>query len=137
MDHTAAERFTEDRGKILPNPPLSKEGATGVPLFRREACLPDRQGLEEIFGRLRYLIFRVTVTGESMWPTLTPGNRYWASSLLPYRVGSIVVAKTKHRLVVKRIGEIGEKSVSLVSDAVNGSSYEVPTRAILGSLLPR
>ncbi len=30
---------------------LQKEGVTGVPLFRKEACLPDRQGLGEIFLR--------------------------------------------------------------------------------------
>ncbi len=39
-DHTATERFTERHGKILPNPPLQKEG---TPLFRKE-------GLGEIFG---------------------------------------------------------------------------------------
>lgn len=82
-------------------------------------------------------LFNVTVTGESMWPTLTPGNTYWASSLLPYRVGSIVVAKTKHRFVIKRVGALVGKSVSLVSDAPHGSTYDVPTSDILGCLLLR
>ncbi len=32
---------------------LQKEGVTGVPLFRKEACLPDRQGLGEILRLLQ------------------------------------------------------------------------------------
>jgi len=147
MDQTSTERFTEHHGKntpqspppaggpkgeetneILPYPPLQKEGANGIPLFRKE-------GLGEIFGRLRFLLFHVTVTGESMWPALVPGQRYWASSLLPIRPGSIAIAQTEHRLVIKRVGKIKGSNIELISDASNRTSYRVLRSQLLGRLL--
>ncbi|MBI4250050.1 hypothetical protein HY622_00475 [Candidatus Uhrbacteria bacterium] len=79
--------------------------------------------------------FRVTVTGESMWPRLTPGQTYWASSLLPYRVGSIVVVGTTHRMVIKFVRSIDEDQITLGGTQPSAQSITVKTEQVLGRLL--
>lgn len=93
--------------------------------------------MNDLQSTLAHLLFRVTVTGESMWPALTPGKTYWASSLLPYRVGAIVVAKTNHRFVIKRVGAMSGESVELESEAPGGATVTVPRMIVLGTLLFR
>ena len=51
-------------------------------------------------------LFAVKVQGMSMWPTLVPGRRYVASSLLKPRVGDCIVfqnPKNEAQIFVKKI----------------------------------
>lgn len=83
------------------------------------------------------MLFRVTVTGESMWPILVPGQTYWASSLLPIRVGSIVVAKMPHRTIVKLVDTVDEDTIRLIGTRNRSTPITVNQSAILGRLLRR
>ncbi len=80
-------------------------------------------------------LFHVTVTGESLWPALTPGQTYWASSLLPIHAGLIVVACTPHRLVVKVVDRIDKTSITLRGANDQSTPIVVSRSAILGRLL--
>jgi hypothetical protein len=71
-----------------------------------------------------------------MWPTLIPGRRYLASSLLGPRVGRIVVARHPYEagFLVKKIDKITGDRLHLVGLVSWSDSYTVGKDAVLGSV---
>jgi len=54
------------------------------------------------------VLFRVRITGESMWPVLVPGKTYLAINLLRVRKGDFIVfknPKNQDEVFVKRVKE--------------------------------
>ncbi len=58
--------------------------------------------------RLPNLLFRVKVSGESCWPHLIPGKKYFATSVARKRAGDFIVFRqdSGQRIYVKRIREV-------------------------------
>ncbi len=87
---------------------------------------------------MQRLLFRVRVTGESMWPRLVPGKTYWASSLLKPSIGKIIVFRDPNDLrqyIVKQIIQYNGETV-IVSGTVSWSnSYSIRQEQILGVLI--
>jgi hypothetical protein len=48
-----------------------------------------------VIKKFKNLLFRVTVSGESCWPSLVPGKTYLATSLLRASPGRFVVVENK------------------------------------------
>lgn len=86
----------------------------------------------------QFWLFRVKVTGESLWPVLVPGQYYWASSLVCPRPGRIVVfhdpADTE-RFLVKKITRQEGQSFILEGTVSWSSSYRARENAILGCVI--
>jgi len=63
----------------------------------------------------RNAFFLVRVEGESMWPRLVPGRRYFASNLFPPCVGDIAVfrnPKDTNQIFVKKVaGREGDRYI--------------------------
>jgi hypothetical protein len=98
--------------------------------------------------KLSRILFRVRVSGESMWPGLVPGRHYWASGLLKPRVGDTVVAEHPREpgtFVVKKVtvlngernGRKADRQVSLDGTMPWSSSFVVAADSIAGVLLER
>lgn len=84
------------------------------------------------------VLFLVRVSGESMWPSLVPGRRYWATSLLKPRVGDVVVAVHPHDhtiFVVKKITTHDGNAYGLDGTVPWSSSFTVPADTVVGVLL--
>jgi phage repressor protein C with HTH and peptisase S24 domain len=83
------------------------------------------------------MIFLRRVTGESMLPTLRPGQIVICNEIRKFSVGQIVVAFVKGREVIKRIVEIDGATIYLGVDdsahAHNGKYYaRIIDRDIMG-----
>ena len=86
----------------------------------------------------KYFLFAVKVEGESMWPELIPGRRYFASSLLSPKAGSYIVFKNpdnESELFVKRLKERHGDLLLAESIVPWGSSHEFPRRLLVGTIL--
>ncbi len=85
--------------------------------------------------KIHYLFFRVKVSGESMWSKLIPGKTCWASSLLPIRLGDIVIAQSPDGIIVKRLVTITADSIELAGTVSWSSNYTLPKKSIVGRLI--
>jgi len=90
------------------------------------------------------MLFRVfKISGHSMMPTLSPGEKVLVSTL-PYlfsspKVGDIVVFKYKSKFMIKRITKIG-KDLYEVSGENKNDSLKIPglkRNDILGKVIRR
>lgn len=92
--------------------------------------------------RLINLLFKVKVSGESCWPDLVPNRKYFATSLLPVRVGDFIVFRSPtepSKKFVKKVREIQSDGYS-VSGTVSWASGSddfgpIPREAILGKII--
>ncbi len=62
------------------------------------------------------MIFFRRVVGDSMKPTLRPGQIVWAHEVRQFRAGQVVIAFVDGREVIKRIESIENGQVYLVGD---------------------
>lgn len=88
--------------------------------------------------KLKFLLFRVKVHGESMWPVLTPERTYWASNLIKPKVGRIAVARAPeapHGYVIKKITKIENGQYTLDGLTTDSFTYQIPREEILGILI--
>ncbi len=93
---------------------------------------------QQLRRRVAHPLFLVRVSGESMWPRLVPGRRYFATSLLSPRVGRIVVCAHPHeagQLLVKRVERIADGKLHLGGTVDWSSSYVVPRAAVWGVII--
>ena len=82
-----------------------------------------------LFSRLLLLFSRIIgvyrVDGHSMYPTLKDGDFVFTTSLLPLRVGSLVVVKhARFDVIVKRVREINADGITVIGDAPASTSSE-------------
>ena len=77
------------------------------------------------------------VSGESMWPTLIPGRRYLATSLLGPRCGRIVVCTNPNEpgLLVKKIETIAGDKLHIGGLVPWSDSYDVKLDAVYGVIV--
>lgn len=68
------------------------------------------------------MIFFRRVVGDSMRPTLRPGQIVWASEIRTFRVGQVVIAFVEGREVIKRIIKLENGKVWLAGDNPDGST---------------
>lgn len=91
----------------------------------------------------RYIRFEVT--GDSMYPTLTPGDKVIVGKNRRCRVGDVVVLsdpRDRRSLIVKRVQDICETEVYVVGDNPDSSTDSrhfgpVPLDLIVGSVKMR
>ncbi len=87
---------------------------------------------------MRPILFRVEVSGESLWPELVPGRTYWATGLLKPGVGNYAVFRNPDeagKFIVKKVKHIENGTYDLVGTVSWSSSYQVPKSEILGRIL--
>ncbi len=87
---------------------------------------------------MRPFIFKVQVSGESLWPELVPGRIYWATGLLAPKAGDYAVFRSPDepgKFVVKKVKSVQDGLYELVGTVPWSSSYKVPKSQILGRLL--
>ena len=88
----------------------------------------------------RHFLFLVRVEGESGWPYLVPGKRYFASNLLVPRAGDWAVFRNPYesggRILIKRVGAVLDGEYIMESMVSWGSSSRdfglVERRFVLG-----
>ena len=83
-------------------------------------------------------LFRVRISGESLWPDLVPGRTYWATSLGAPKTGDYAVFKGPAgapEFVVKKVEGIENGVYDLRGTVSRSASYKVPKSHILGRLL--
>jgi hypothetical protein len=87
-------------------------------------------------------LFRVRVSGESMWPEFVSGKTYWASGFLRPGVGDAVVfrnPRNRQEIFVKRIVAESAEGYAVSSAVSWGRTSEeigiVPRGAVLGRIL--
>lgn len=68
------------------------------------------------------MIYPRLVKGESMLPTLRPGQVVWISQSRHFKVGDVVVAYVNRIEVIKRVAEVKDGKVFLVGDNPHQSS---------------
>jgi len=93
----------------------------------------------------RALLFRVEVEGDSMLPTLRPGDRLLMLRGRRSRVGDIVAVtdlRTPARTLVKRVAAVGTEGVTVLGDNPAASTDSrllgpVPAVAIRGRAVYR
>jgi len=91
---------------------------------------------------IKTLIFLVKVEGESAWPDLIPGKRYFATKLLSPKPGDFIVFKNpnnKEEIFVKKILNL-DKSSYFVSGNLPWSSSSsdfgrVSRKLVLGKVI--
>ncbi len=98
-----------------------------------------RRSLINFFNRAAFV---VRVEGESMWPALIPGRRYFASGLGVVRVGDFAVfrnPKETSRVCVKKVAAVHRGEYIMESAVSWGASSRdfgpVPRGLILGKLM--
>lgn len=97
-----------------------------------------RRSLINFFSRLFFL---VRVDGESMYPYLISGEKYFASNLFRLRHGDFAVfcnPKETGRIFVKKVAEVFPDGYIMESAVPGGASSRdfgpVPARLIIGKL---
>lgn len=92
----------------------------------------------------RKIFFLVRVEGESGWPVLVPGGRYFASGFLSPRIGDFAVFRNQQdteRVFVKRVVGLANGFYRMESAVSWGSSSDdfglVPRELILGKIILR
>ena len=83
----------------------------------------------------------VLVEGESMRPTLEPGDRLLVVRLPP-RVGDVVALRRDGRVLVKRVASVDGEAIEVLGDNADGSTDSrsfgaVPRTAVLGRAVYR
>ena len=80
--------------------------------------------MKKLFDKLKQVLFRVQVTGESCWPELVPSKSYLATNLLRPKIGDYIVFTNKY-------GEVFVKRVKYVNtDKINKSNESYFVEAI-------
>ncbi len=91
--------------------------------------------------RVKRALFRVRVTGESMWPELVSGKRYWASGFVRPQVGKYAVFQSPsgEGVFVKKVSRVTNDGYEVTSLVPWGSGSKdfgvVSQRNIIGVLL--
>lgn len=87
----------------------------------------------------RRALFRVRVTGESMWPEFVAGKTYWATGFLRPREGDAIVFRNPRdskQMFVKRVRAVAADGYEVESTVPWGSGSGelgiVPREAVLG-----
>lgn len=100
-----------------------------------------RRNLYSYYRGFASIVFVVRVEGESMWPALVPGRRYFASSRGVLRVGDFAVfrnPKETSRIFVKRVAAARDGAYGMESAVSWGSSSRefgpVPQKYVLGKV---
>lgn len=90
----------------------------------------------------RHALFVVRVNGESLWPHLEPGRRYFASGIFLPCAGDFAVFRNPQetgRIFVKQVREVRDDGYVMASTVSWGSSSDdfgiVPPHLILGKIL--
>ncbi len=84
------------------------------------------------------ILFRIKVTGESLWPELVPGKTYWASRFKQPKPGRLVVClnpDTPANFLIKKVQSIIGRQVYLTGTVSWSTNYHVDEDAILGTVL--
>ena len=88
---------------------------------------------------MKNILFLVKVEGESCWPELVSGRRYFASRLPRIKRGRFLVFKNpadKNQILVKKLLTISDSSMLELGGTVAWSSrYHDPKSAVLGTLI--
>jgi hypothetical protein len=95
------------------------------------------QFTNSLYPTVSYSIFRVAVSGLSMFPELIPGKTYWASSFFRPRAGKRVVFEHRGEYIVKKISRIEKNVVYLTGTTVWSSLYTIPSSAVRGIVYDR
>lgn len=89
--------------------------------------------IKDLKLKINFPISRFVVRGNSMFPTLKPGQTVitfnWFINTKP---GDIVVAWVKERLVIKRVGQIKKGSLFLTGDNLKESTDSRNWGEVLG-----
>lgn len=100
-----------------------------------------RRNLPSNYGGFASIVFTVRVEGESMWPALVPGRRYFASSIGVLRAGDFAVFRNPNemgRIFVKKVTEVCGAAYRMESAVPWGSSSNdfglVPQKHVLGKI---
>lgn len=82
---------------------------------------------------------RVVVHGDSMRPTLHPGDRLLVLRVPALRVGHLVAVRTPERTVVKRVVSVSPTTVDVAGDnpAASTDLHGVARRDVLGRAVYR
>ncbi len=83
------------------------------------------------------IIFRVKISGESLWPELIPGRTYWATGLCAPQAGDYAVFKDPaggDKFIVKKVAGVQNGLYDLRGTISRSASYKVPKDQILGRL---
>ena len=86
-----------------------------------------RISLDRFYRGLSSILFLVRVDGESLWPMLVPGKRYFASGLLLPRVGDFAVFRNPRdpaRVFVKRVAGVKKDFYRMESVVSWGASSD-------------
>lgn len=88
-------------------------------------------------SRAIFPIRKFVVREDSMLPTLRPGDMILTNKWAPISSGQIVVAKTGHRLLLKRVERVRRGEVFLIGDNPEHSRDSrqfgwIPKRNVLG-----
>ncbi|GEM_PF-1979359 len=101
-----------------------------------------RFNLYNLYRGSTSIIFLVRVEGESAWPLLMPGGRYFASGLHRPRIGDFAVfqnPRDRSRVFVKRVAGIEHGLYRMESAVSWGSSSDdfgvVPRELIVGKII--
>lgn len=81
------------------------------------------------------MFFIRRIAGDSMRPTLRPGQVIIFRRFGSFKPGRIVAATTDRREVVKRLIRLDDKVALLQADAPGGSDYFVPLKGLKGTLV--
>ncbi len=84
------------------------------------------------------ILFRVKISGESLWPELIPGRTYWATSIFTPKVGDYAVFRNPaepEKIIVKKVKDIQSGIFDLRGTIARSASYKVPKSNILGRIL--
>ena len=86
----------------------------------------------------RRILFTVIVRGESCWPDLIPGARYYATAIIRPRLGDFVVFENPRGpgACVKKFSSKKNGQFNLTSTVSWGSAYSIDCTRILGVVLP-
>jgi signal peptidase I len=79
--------------------------------------------------------FTFTINGNSMKPSLFPGDTVKIAACHDYRVGDIVLYESETRLIVHRIMDMRGELVVTKGDHNQGLDYAIKKSAILGKIV--
>lgn len=86
----------------------------------------------------KYILFTVTVEGESLWPELIPGKTYFATNIRQPRIGDYAVFQNpgnKKEFFVKKIHKITNGRSVLNGTVSWSSSFVFPPNRIIGTVI--
>lgn len=98
--------------------------------------------LRTLYSKLRRPLFLVRVSGESMWPELVAGRRYFGTALGKIRIGDYAVFRypgSQEKIFVKKVKTVSNDCYEMSSTVSWGSSSKdfgnIPRSLILGKIV--